>query len=246
MPLTPPSDLVDVIEREIRQLLTTNPAATESESFLQHSVEFALLNEPVDPRYLLRIGINYHGQKVQQLVVDAATGVLNGWNRQGDALKTGADAKLRLAGHTIFDRNPGEQMMSDSKVGGGSIPAGGHIRIEFKVRGWLGKTRNLDGKQMLKDMHLLRDDKADLLVVSLSETAHRKWRGEGPAHQAGRRTGCTDFCQILMPPADFTGDAQSKTIQIYGQSWNVYFFRVTAADDSIMPGAEHFVTMCWR
>lgn len=68
-------------------------------------MEFAVIDADVAPRYYLRIGINYHGQKVQQLQADPETGVLIGWNPIGDALGVGSRAKVLLAGHTIFDRD---------------------------------------------------------------------------------------------------------------------------------------------
>jgi len=126
--------------------------------------EFALLMHSGNPRYCIRIGINYHGEKVQQIALDN-NGKLIGWNPAGDALGTGAKAKMRLAGYTIFDRDPNEPMMNDSKIGGGSIPSGRYVRVEFKVRGWLGKTKNLDGKQLEKDLDLLKSENADLLVM---------------------------------------------------------------------------------
>jgi hypothetical protein len=238
------------------------------------------MNAPAMPRYLLRIGINYHGNKVQHLQIDADTGRLIGWNADGNALGTGADAKMLLSGFTIFERDDEEQVMSDTKIGGGEIPAGTYIRTEFKARGWLGKTKNLDGKQLMKDLNLLRDDRADLLVICLSETAHRKWRGEGPAHQVARRE-CDIFQQILMPTTAFdatpelevdiafigeptavavtedtlaVADGEAATAVVVptavaappAQPWHVSARRVVATAASAMPGAEHYVTLCWR
>lgn len=246
MGILPPDNLVDHLHRELETLLQTNPAATSSESFVQNTLEFGLLQENVQPRYVLRIGINYHGQKIQQLKLNDE-GKLVGWNSAGDALATGKHAKMLLAGHTIFDRDPDEPMMNDSKIAGGTIPAGQYVRLEFKVRGWLGKTKNLDGKQLEKDIDLLKNDSADVLVIALSETAHRKWRGEGPAHQAARRTGTTRFESILVDISSLSGtDRLTRDIDFEGQAWRVSSQRVIGAAGSIMPGAEHIVTICRR
>lgn len=245
--LVPPAALVSRLHSVIEELLVSNPSATSSESYVQHHVEFALLREPVDPRYYLRIGINYHGAKVQHIQYDAATGQLVGWNPAGDALGTGRKAKVLLAGVTIFDRDVDEPMMNDTKVGGGEIPAGRYVRIEFKVRGFLGKTKNLDGGQLEKDLDLVKTDRADLMVVCLSETAHRKWRGEGAVHQAARRTGTARFAQLLAAPSDLHGAARLvRAIDFEGQRWQVSTQRVVGSAASPMPGAEHFVTLAWR
>jgi hypothetical protein len=260
MPIEPPPDLRAKLHAILMDLLERNPAATSSESYVQHHVEFELLAEPIKPRYLLRIGINYHGAQVQH-VTYGANGVLVGWNPRGDALGIGARAKILLAGTTIFPRRLNEQMMSDCKIGGGSIPRGDYVRAEFKVRGWLGKTKNLAGAELLKDFRLLRDDQADLLVIALSEVAHLKWRGEGPSHQVGRRTGCVDFEKILIDPRKLHGtqitarsipDFQIQTRLDPNESagpqqhWRTTTQRVVGSSSSNMPGAEHFVTLCWR
>lgn len=246
MAVTPPRSLVRHLQRALKELLARNPAATSSEAYTQHHVEFSLINARVNPRYSLRIGINYHGQKVQQ-IQRASSGTLHGWNPGGDALGAGDDAKLLLAGHTILPRDPDEPLMNDTKIGGGEIPAGSYVRAEFKVRGWLGKTRNLDGKQLEKDLDLLKRDRADLLVICLSETAHRKWRGEGPPHQAARRTGTGRFRRILISPSRLRGSRVSlRYITFERQRWCVSTQRVVGAANSLMPEAEHFVTLCWR
>lgn len=246
MPKVPPDTLICLIHQEISDLLIRNPAATSSEAYVRHHMEMAVIDEKRAPHYYLRIGINYHGAKVQQLKTDDR-GVLIGWNPGGDALGTGRHAKVLLAGTTIFDRDIGEPMMSDTKIGGGDIPNDSYIRIEFKARGWLGQTKNLDGKQLEKDLDLLKGDNADLLVICLSETAHRKWRGEGPPHQAQRRTGTPRFAQILMPVNRII-DRQIHRVKIKfeGQDWMVSTQRVIGSDTSMMPGAEHFITLCWR
>lgn len=242
----PPPDLRSRLHELLEDLLVENPMATSSESYVQHRVEFALLGEEVEPRYYLRIGINYHGQKVQHVGLDAG-GTLIGWNPAGSALGTGSNAKLLLAGTTIFDRDPDEQLMSDSKIGGGTIPPAFYVRVEYKVRGWLGKTKNLDGSQLEKDIDLLKDDRADLLVIALSETAHLKWRGEGPAHQAGRRTGIDRLKQILVDPTRLTGAQILRTeVEFEGHPWAISTQRVEGAQNSSMPGAIHFVTLVWR
>ncbi|WP_296604650.1 hypothetical protein [Nocardioides sp.] len=233
------------IHSSLRDLLARNPIATSSESYVQHHVEFVLLREQRNPHYTLRIGINYHGAKVQHVTLDRR-GRLIGWNRNGDALGTGARAKLRLAGQTIFPRDPDEQLMSDSKVGGGDVPPGRFVRIEFKVRGWLGKTRNLDGIQLEKDIDLLKNDRADLLVICLSETAHLKWRGEGPLHQANRRVGTARIAQILSDPVTVGAQALSRNFTFEGQRWASSTERVVGSNASVMPGAIHYVTLVWR
>ncbi|GJQ28615.1 MAG: hypothetical protein HBSAPP03_04990 [Phycisphaerae bacterium] len=246
MGVIPPASLVRLIHQELQNLLSTNPASTSSEAYIQHHLEFEILRATTDPKYFIRIGINYHGDKVQQLRLDA-DGRLQGWNRAGDALGTGRRAKMLLAGHTIFDRDPDEQRMSDTKIGGGDLAAGQYVRMEFKARGWLGKTKNLDGAQLEKDIDLLKDDRADLLVICLSETAHRKWRGEGPRHQADRRTGTVRFQQILVDLAQLPDHhVHERQIDFEGQRWIVSAQRIAGAETSIMPGAEHIVTMVWR
>lgn len=247
MPRTPPESLTNLIHQKLSELLRSNPAATSSEAYVRSYMEFAVIAAEVTPRYYLRIGINYHGQKVQHLQTNPGTGVLIGWNPAGDALGTGSDAKVLLAGHTIFDRDSDEPMMNDTKIGGGNIPGGSYVRIEFKARGWLGQTKNLDGKQLEKDLDLLKQDRADLLVICLSETAHRKWRGEGPPHQASRRTGTDRFSKILVPISDLhSTNMLVRRIDFENQNWVVSTQRVIGAPDSMMPGAEHFITLCWR
>lgn len=243
----PPEELVALTHGILRELLEDNPAATSSEAYVRSHLELALLRVATIPRYFLRIGINYHGAKVQHIQLDQDSGVLVGWNPKGDALGTGRRAKVLLAGATIFDRDPDEPMMNDSKIGGGCVPAGRYVRIEFKVRGYLGQTKNLDGKQLEKDIDLLKEDRADLMVVCLSETAHRKWRGEGPRHQAERRTGTSRFAQLLVSPWELPGtDVYRREIDFEGQRWVVTSQRVVGADASTMPGAEHYVTCAWR
>jgi len=100
---------------------------------------------------------------------------------------------------------------------------------------------------MEKDIDLLKHDQADLLIITLSETAHRKWRGEGPKHQTRRRTGIDRFVRFLVPMDDLQGtDILTQNIDFEGQIWTVSSRRVIGLADSIMPGAEHVVTMCWR
>jgi hypothetical protein len=252
---------VNLVESKITEMLTENPLATASEDYVKHALEFDIIRENITPPYFLRIGINYHGQKVQHIRYDPARGMLQGWNPDGDALGTGGNAKMLLANHTIFERRDNEQLMSDSKFGGGDIPDGDFVRVEFKVRGWLGKTKNLDGTQIIKDIDLLASDRADMLVWCLSETAHRKWRGEGPEHQASRRTGINDFQPLLLPTdeIDEQGVQWDLTYQRrenvtreeqyewpHPQEWTVRAKRITAATQSMMPRCDHFVTMCWR
>jgi len=260
MSLIPPADLRARLHAILEDLLQRNPAATSSESYVQNHVEFELLAEQIEPRYSLRIGINYHGAKVQHITYDT-NGVLIGWNPSGEALGIRGRAKVLLAGVTISDRDPNEQIMSDCKICGGNVPAGRYVRTEFKVRGWLGKTKNLAGNELLKDFRLLRNDRADLLVIALSEVAHLKWRGEGPAHQVGRRTGCVDFRKVLIDPgrlADTTIAQQDipqmriETLagpgepEVPPQHWRTSTQRIVGSPSSNMPGAEHLVTLCWR
>jgi hypothetical protein len=246
MPKVPPDTLICLIHENLSSLLTRNPAATSSEAYVRYDMEMAVIDQKCDPHYYLRIGINYRGATVQQLKTDDR-GVLIGWNPGGDALGTGRNAKVLLAGTTIVPRDSGEQIMSDTKIGGGDIPKGSYIRIEFKARGWLGQTKNLAGKELEKDLDHLINDRADLLIICLSETVHRKWRGEGSEYQAKRRTGTTRFVQILMP-VDQIIDKQihRRKIKFEGQEWTVSTQRVIGSSTSMMPGAEHFITLCWR
>jgi len=246
MSYKPPKALVRLIHRELANLLALYPAATSSEAYVREHTEMRILDHTSGPRYLLRIGINYHGAKVQHLQADGK-GVLVGWNPTGDALGIGKKAKVLLAGYTIFPRDVGEPVMSDTKVGGGGMPAGKYVRIEFKARGWLGKTKNLDGKQLEKDFDLLKDDKADLLVICLSETAHRKWCGEGPAHQANRRTGTGRFIQILGDYSRISlNKVKERKVTFEGQRWAISSQRVAGSPSSLMPGAEHSLTLVWK
>ncbi len=245
----PPASLIQMLHETLFVLLRDNPAATSSEAYVQNYVEFELIkySVPHHSRYFVRIGINYRGATVQQLEVDKDTGILKGWNESGDALATGKNAKMQLAGVTIFDRELNEPDKTDTKIGGGEIPLGSFIRVEFKARGWLGKTKNLDGEQLEKDIDLLKTDKADLLVICLSETAHRKWRGEGPRHQAERRTGTKRFLPIFVS-VDSLVDTKilERNVVFERQNWTVSSRRIIASPTSIMPSAEHFITMCWR
>lgn len=246
MPNKPPESLIKLIHNILYRLLKRNPAATSSEAYILNHVEMQIIDAPVVPRYFVRIGINYHGQKVQQLQLNSV-GKLVGWNSSGDALGTGRNAKMLLSGFTIFDRDPTEPMMNDTKIGGGDIATDSYIRVEVKARGWLGKTKNLDGKQLEKDIDLIKQDKADLLVLCLSETAHRKWRGEGPQYQSNRRTGISRFLPILVS-SDRLASTRilRRTINYEGQTWTVSTQKIKGSSASMMPGAKHFVTICWR
>ena len=66
--------------------------ATSSEQFLQHHVEFELMKININPKYFMRIGINYHGVKVQHMMNNK--GKLIGWDPDGDALGIGSKAKM--------------------------------------------------------------------------------------------------------------------------------------------------------
>lgn len=219
--------------------------ATVSEAIIQHAVEFDLLNQVREDRYYLRIGINYRGKNVQHIKLDSS-GKLMGWNPGGSALGTGKNAKVLLAGVTIFARDDDEQLMSDSKIGGGEVDKDRYVRVEFKVRGWLGKTKNLDGAQLEKDFDLLRNDRADLLVICLSETAHLKFRGSGPAHQASRRVGTQRFKQVLVDPCKVSCWPERRIFRFEDQPWASTTDRIEGRADSAMPGAVHYVTLVWR
>lgn len=151
MTVTPPDDLIEFVRSTVSDLVRLNPLAPSSEKYIQYHVEFELLRSGAG--YHLRIGINYRGAKVQEVRI--RDGMLVGWNAAGQALGRGGNAKMLLAGHTIVERDANEQLMSDSKFSGGRLPDGKYVRTEFKTRGWLGQTRNLDGKQLEKDIDLL-------------------------------------------------------------------------------------------
>lgn len=245
MGLRPPNRFRTLIHRELKSLLERNPLATVSESFIQHHIEFFLLNLKAWPRYFVRIGINFHGGLVQELKFNKK-GVLIGWNPKGDPLGIRHNAKIILSGPngTIVSRESNEPMMSDSKFGGGCLPHNRYIRLEYKVRGWLGKTKNLDGKQLEKDLDLLKRDKADLLVVCLSETAHLKWRGHGPEHQASRRTSVNRF-KVVLPRLECisSNKISSKCITFENQKWRVTAQRAYGRKTSPMPGALHSIIL---
>ena len=243
---TPPTEFIETLQKIINDLLVENPAATSSEQFLQHHVEFELMKININPKYFMRIGINYHGAKVQHIGLDNK-GKLIGWNPDGDALGIGSKAKMLLANYTIFDRLQDEPMMSDTKVGGGVMPKNKFVRIEYKVRGWLGKTKNLDGKQLEKDLNLLKNDNADLLVIALSETAHKKWRGEGPAYQVKRRTSISRLEKILFNYEDIVSEKKiTNRVNFEGQNWNVNSIYIEGGETSNMPRAGHILTMCYK
>lgn len=239
----PPESLKAIIMDELYKLVRKNPMAPSSESYVQHSIEFKLIKYDVDPPYHLRIGINYHGAQVQHIKVDPTSGVLIGWNPDGDALKGGRRAKMLLGGVTIFPREADEPTMNDLKVGGGDVGER-YVRIEFKVRGWLGKTKNLDGGQFEKDINLLKNDRADLLVWCLSETAHRKFRGEGPDHQTSRRSSIARLSPFLLNSDRYCNDVQIKfDAELEGERFQVVTRRCTASRTSVMPHAIHYLTL---
>jgi hypothetical protein len=244
----PPLTFTNRVHKLIHDLLSERPEAASNEDYLKHHVEFELLHSDVDESYALRIGINYRGGNVQRIETDDS-GTLIGWNPDGSPLGIEDDAMVLLSGHTIIDRGEDEPDMNDSKISGGNIPDGKSVRIEFKVRGWLGKTKNLDGAQVEKDLNLLKNDDADLLIMCLSETAHRKWLGEGPEHHARRRIGVDRFQNFLFDIDDSDlpdGVVKRRNINFESQHWRVSCQRVEATQDSIMPGANHFITMCWK
>jgi hypothetical protein len=82
----------------------------------------------------------------------------------------------------------------------------------------------------------------------LSEVAHRKWRGEGPAHQVARRAGLADFARVLIDPSALSGTrvVTRRFVWDAGQQWKTSTQRVVGGPTSTMPGAEHYVTLCWR
>src|SRR4051812_17668489 len=130
----PEQQLRDDIHAFLADLLTREPLATQSEAYLQHCVENALLLKAVTPRYVMRIGINYHGSKVQHITLDG-NGVVVGWNPAGDVFGSRANARMRMAGWSIFPRTVGEQLMTDTRIMGGPVAPGEFVRAEFKVRG---------------------------------------------------------------------------------------------------------------
>jgi len=227
----------------VSDLVRLNPLAPSSEKYIQYHVEFELLRSGAG--YHLRIGINYRGAKVQEVRI--RDGMLVGWNAAGQALGRGGNAKMLLAGHTIVERDANEQLMSDSKFSGGRLPDGKYVRTEFKTRGWLGQTRNLDGKQLEKDIDLLKNDGADLLVIVLSEVAYLKWRGEGDEHHAARRTGTGRFAQLFPPLVEVRRDSRRRRkIDFEGQRWTLIQEAVTADVHSVMPDCLHILTLAWR
>lgn len=248
MPISPPTDIIEFSHHTLGELLETNPLATCSEAYLQNHYEFTLLQHSNTLNYFLRIGINYHGKKVQHIMIDNTTNTLVGWNPAGNALGTGDNAKLLLANHTIFNRDPDEQLMSDSKIAGGNLPTNSYLRIEFKVRGWIGKTKNLDGKQLEKDLDLLKSDKADLLILCLSETAHSKFRGEGDEYQASRRSGTNRLSQLLFPLSTYmlSRTLYESDVNFEGQDWHISSQKICANNNSFMPGSIHTITLIWR
>ena len=110
-------------------------------------------------------------------------------------------------------------MMSDTKVGGGVMPKNKFVRIEYKVRGWLGKTKNLDGKQLEKDLNLLKND-TDLLVIACLKTIRNG--EEGSAYQVKRRTSISRL-KILFNYEDIVSEKITNRVNFEGQNWNVNY-----------------------
>lgn len=240
----PTTGVVSSVFRVLTALLKDNPLASGSEAYLQNHLEFSLLSQ-TPLRFGLRIGINYRGATVQHVELDGQ-GRLIGWNPSGDALGQGARSKLVLAGQTIVNRSVGEHAMSDTRLIKGDLPQGFYTRLEIKCRGWLGKTRNLDGKQLEKDLNLLTQGHADGVVIVLSEVAHRKWCGEGQATQAARRTGVGRFSALLtpldqLPRAPASVSTAIRTDPGVNRQVTVREVAVEASNQSSMPGALHSI-----
>ena len=96
---TPPTEFIETLQKIINDLLVENPAATSSEQFLQHHVEFELMKININPKYFMRIGINYHGAKVQHIGLDNK-GKLIGWNPD----QMGTLTSFLICSSTLFDK----------------------------------------------------------------------------------------------------------------------------------------------
>ena len=232
----PPLNLVEEMMNFVQGILIGNPLVTGSEKHLEAMIEQRfLLNGSA-----LRIGINYHGANVQHIQLNE-DGNIVGWNPEGDVFARSAGKKMILKSNsednpgTIIDREVGEHSNSDTKIQNGRFLATDeYVRIEHKVRGWLGKTRNLDGEQLMKDIALLLHNQADLLHWSLSEAAYRKFRGEGPANNARRRAGTTQFFSLL--PNDQLLENNNRRLDYYVNINGDYTWRNGVAGTPIEEG----------
>jgi hypothetical protein len=267
----PPQSMIDEMLSYLQDLYQRNPLASSNEAYLQNRIEHHFI---FNHGYTLRLGANYHGAYIQLIRTNA--GRLIGWNPAGSVFGRGRDGKLILRNNaaggeeTIFPREAGESTQTDTKLQSGpDLNDDEYVRIEHKVRGWDGKSRNLDGIQFLKDIVLLQEEEADLLHWSLSEAAYRKWRGEGPNPDA--RAGLPQFQPVLMLdpdgandrsdfntsiPGNFTPRSQigggAGPVALAGVVYNfnvdvsVTILRVRANAASIMPTAEHYVVLIRR
>jgi hypothetical protein len=255
----------------LRDLYERNPLASSNEAYLQNRIEHHFI---FNLGYTLRLGANYHGAYIQLIRTNA--GRLIGWNPAGSVFGRGQNGKLILRNNvvggeqTIFPREAGESTQTDTKLQSGPyLNDDQYVRIEHKVRGWNGKSRNLDGTQFLKDIVLLQEREADLLHWSLSEAAYRKWRGEGP--NPGARAGLTQFQPVLTLDPDGVNDqidfnttipgnftprseigggagtvAFANVVYNFNVDVSVTILRVRAGAASIMPTAEHYVVLIRR
>ncbi len=220
----------------VRGVLIANPLVTGSEKRLEAIIEDQFLLKGS----AIRIGINYHGQYVQHVQLNDE-GNIAGWNPEGDVFRRGSKNKMIMKSTdpdnpgTIIDRDDGEHNNTDSKIQNGRfLREAEYVRVEHKVRGWLGKTRNLDGEQLMKDIALLQHNQADLLHWSLSEAAYRKFRGEGPVHQAQRRSGTTQFFSLL--PNDRLLENKNRRLDFYVNITGDYTWRKGVAETPIEEG----------
>jgi hypothetical protein len=269
----PPAQMIEQILEYLVPLYTDRPLASSNEAYLQNRIEHHFI---FNLGYSLRIGINYHGGMIQLIRVNPVTGRLVGWNQNGSVFGIGHRNKLIMTTQqprgesTVFPREPNESTQTDTKLQAGpNLNSDQYVRIEHKVRGWDGKSKNLDGKQFLKDIVLLQGNEADLLHWSLSEAAYRKWRGERP--RANQRAGLVQFQPILGLDPDGADDRADFNAQVGGDftpagnieggagrlaeagvayqfalDISVTIHRVRADANSIMPTAEHYIVLIRR
>ena len=271
-PAEPPQSMIEEMLIYLQDLYERNPLSSSNEAYLQNRIEHHFI---FTLDYTLRLGANYRGANIQLIRTNAA-GRLIGWNPAGSVFGVGRRGKLILKNQapggerTIFPREAGESTQTDTKLQSGpDLNDDEYVRIEHKVRGWNGKSRNLDGIQFLKDIVLLQEGEADLLHWSLSEAAYRKWRGEGPNPNA--RAGLPQFQPVLTLDPDGANDridfnttipgnftprsninggagpvANAGVVYNFNVDVSVTILRVQANAASIMPTAEHYVVLIRR